>query len=1130
MPQNDTPYRLVRYMGDRDEGDEDFWVRLATPVLFVPGHFGDYQQARSLGAHLRGQGLNIELYTLDLLHEPTALHAGLIWQQAHFTSVCVQYLAGLHSSSSSMIMVGHSYGAIVIQTALVLPSFPVGRVTALITLGAPHQDSPIHLDRSIATFYDRLRLFWRVVTPPPPAAPTVAAAKAELKGNNSTGRGMWDTMLQYVPSFISGRNSTEANTSAPAVEVNNAAQNANDDKSSGKDASGVEACVPDPAGEKTCDPSSDQASSSSSSSSSSAADVVRALSANARKSKREQHASTIEAATQQRKARQRYSNARLSNLALVSISGGSGDEVVPEHLSSLEGVAPPSQAWHTTLPALRGGVDHVALLWCAQVQAAVARAIGAAIALPPSATAAARLKAIKANFFNSSTTTDSTTAAAAAAAAADAAAAAASPSLSSTWSWQSVTASLSEPFLSLVTTRFWLAVPVWTSMGMAILAAPLLHALLDVANPPVRFPDPALLVAPSLHWPLVLLKPAWAALLEACTPVPKGTWPALAGSAAAHVLLSVYPSLSTGNWGGEDNTIPGVDGMDADISNAGDGDAAPAWHARVLAFLATQGLVALQYLGAMVLNLVSTPAFLLFSVMVNGAALFLAPLVLYGALLLVLAVAEAALAFLQRCSSRAWSAAWAVFAKPLAVVSSGAAAVGRLSQRLRAALPFGLGEATGDDSERKSGDDLRDAFRAQRQSKAAAAAAGGNSFGSGGAWAALFHSPLVWTLVVVYAALHVQSVAPLVVRGLVSWGQPSSFAHELALWTAFAVAAIAVLLVSFLVVPAGACTTAAAAASSAGSSGAVAAPTAAAMSDLTKYHRILVLLYAPLVPLCAGALAHARAVLSRPPTASALVYSTAASLTFDAVLDAALLFAVLSHLVLARTSPLPLPAPLRNVEGFFPKLLASQDSSSSKSSSNGSSSSGGSGESDRNKMIVVASTSTAPGQVWVRRYEWRTGETYYEETSSGKLLYPDGGPDAIFEVSDLDSQALSHGKSGNDLVVMGPGFQVVQDNSLGDAFKDMWGTPFAATRAEQQFKAAVASAGGRSSSSSSGNSGSSYAAVVEAALESPEAWFVAALYGLVAFVGVAGLSRAFHAFSGLGITAALLAWRHLLLF
>lgn len=299
------------------------------------------------------------------------------------------------------------------------------------------------------------------------------------------------------------------------------------------------------------------------------------------------------------------------------------------------------------------------------------------------------------------------------------------------------------------------------------------------------------------------------------------------------------------------------------------------------------------------------------------------------------------------------------------------------------------------------------------------------------------------------------------------------------------------------------------------------------MSDLIKYHRTLVLLYAPLVPLCAGALAHARAVLSRPPTASALAYSAAASLTFDAVLDAALLFAVLSHLVLARTRPLPLPAPLRSVEGFFPKLLASKDSSSSKSSSGGSSS-GSSSEAERDKMIVVAPTSTALEQVWVRRYEWRTGETYYEEVATGKLSYPDGGPSAIFEETDLDSEVLSRGKGGNDVVTMGPAFRVVQDTSRGDAFKEMWGTPFATTRAEQQVKAAAARAGGWSSSGS-GSSGMSYAAVVEAALESPEAWFVAALYGLVAFVGVAGLSRAFHAFSGLGVTAALLAWRHLLL-
>lgn len=178
-------------------------------------------------------------------------------------------------------------------------------------------------------------------------------------------------------------------------------------------------------------------------------------------------------------------------------------------------------------------------------------------------------------------------------------------------------------------------------------------------------------------------------------------------------------------------------------------------------------------------------------------------------------------------------------------------------------------------------------------------------------------------------------------------------------------------------------------------------------------------------------------------------------------------------------------------------------------------------------MIVVASSSTALEQVWVRRYEWRTGETYYEEVATGKLSYPDGGPSAIFEETDLDGVVLSRGKGGNDVVMMGPAFRVVQDASRGDAFKEMWGNPFATTRAEQQVKAAAARAGGRSSGS--GSSGMSYAAVVEAALESPEAWFVTVLYGLVAFVGVAGLSRAFHAFSGLGVTAALLAWRHLLL-
>jgi hypothetical protein len=93
-------------------------------------------------------------------------------------------------------------------------------------------------------------------------------------------------------------------------------------------------------------------------------------------------------------------------------------------------------------------------------------------------------------------------------------------------------------------------------------------------------------------------------------------------------------------------------------------------------------------------------------------------------------------------------------------------------------------------------------------------------------------------------------------------------------------------------------------------------------------------------------------------------------------------------------------------------------------------------------------------------------------------------------------------------------------------------TSFAATRAEQQLKAAAARSssnrgGGWGSDGGGGSSGGLYAAAGEAALEAPDAWLVAALYGLAAFVGTAGLGRAYHALSGLGATAALLAWRHL---
>jgi hypothetical protein len=74
-------------------------------VLFIPGHKGTFKQARSLGAHVRQLGLDMEVYTLDFNEESTALHAGLIWQQAHFTVKAVRAIMELHHDAPHLLVV-----------------------------------------------------------------------------------------------------------------------------------------------------------------------------------------------------------------------------------------------------------------------------------------------------------------------------------------------------------------------------------------------------------------------------------------------------------------------------------------------------------------------------------------------------------------------------------------------------------------------------------------------------------------------------------------------------------------------------------------------------------------------------------------------------------------------------------------------------------------------------------------------------------------------------------------------------------------------------------------------------------------------------------------------------------------
>lgn len=74
-------------------------------MLFIPGHKGTFKQARSLGSTFRLLELDMELYTIDFNEEPTLLHAGLIWQQAHFTMKAVRAIMEMHTDAPHLSVV-----------------------------------------------------------------------------------------------------------------------------------------------------------------------------------------------------------------------------------------------------------------------------------------------------------------------------------------------------------------------------------------------------------------------------------------------------------------------------------------------------------------------------------------------------------------------------------------------------------------------------------------------------------------------------------------------------------------------------------------------------------------------------------------------------------------------------------------------------------------------------------------------------------------------------------------------------------------------------------------------------------------------------------------------------------------
>lgn len=95
-------------------------------------------------------------------------------------------------------------------------------------------------------------------------------------------------------------------------------------------------------------------------------------------------------------SRDKFISARLSNVTLISISGGEHDTVVPPQFSVLNGHLPSHTLFRSTdkMAAVGFPVDHNALCWCYELQRALALVVRDLVRLPAGASAEARVSVV----------------------------------------------------------------------------------------------------------------------------------------------------------------------------------------------------------------------------------------------------------------------------------------------------------------------------------------------------------------------------------------------------------------------------------------------------------------------------------------------------------------------------------------------------------------------------------------------------------------------------------------------------------------------------------------------------------------------------------------------------------------
>lgn len=204
-PASPKYYRLYKFFDQRDPRHAQFLNRTSTRsndhctkssshavLLYVPGHFGSFEQSRSLGAHgtqwtgkfastSRDQNIakklqmlhkhqtitstatkntsHIELgdffydvYALDFREEGGAFHSKLLWRQAAFLARAIEYLTATCQYPTILIF-AHSMGGISTRIALQQYPYAMSIVQNVITVGSPHTAPVLTLEPGMLRWY-----------------------------------------------------------------------------------------------------------------------------------------------------------------------------------------------------------------------------------------------------------------------------------------------------------------------------------------------------------------------------------------------------------------------------------------------------------------------------------------------------------------------------------------------------------------------------------------------------------------------------------------------------------------------------------------------------------------------------------------------------------------------------------------------------------------------------------------------------------------------------------------------------------------------------------------------------------------------------------------------------------------